>query len=107
MAQSLKVIAINEEGEVIAIVKDSNLAKEAEKFVDKLNEEVGKKKFDNLGLSIEIHYFDWARSEAVENIPTIKELIAQADEEAKNTVSTKTTREVIADGGNLLDLMLA
>lgn len=101
MTQDLRVIAVGLDGRDIAVVDNSTLAREAEARVEALNTYVGNKHFDNLGLDVEIGYFDWKKSEKVsKDVPTIAEYIAEHKEEVSFS-------QILAEGGSLLDLMMA
>jgi len=102
--QALLVIAYLANGGM-AVVEASDLAIKAEARVDELNSLLDDKNFDHLGLGTDnaIEWFDWKRAEKVkESVPTLDEIVAQKDA----TLSVEKAKEVIENGGNLLDLML-
>ena len=103
--QLLTIIAITYGGAVIA-VEASDLARKAEVRADELtSNNIARAELGiNPTLASQIEYFDYARNEKLkEETPTLAEFIE------KNTTSTADEKalEIVANGGSLLDLMMA
>ena len=103
--QLLTIIAITTGGAIVA-VEASDLARKADIRADELtSNDIARAEIGiNPTLASQIKYFDYARNEKLkENTMTLQEFIEQ------NTTSTadENALEIVANGGSLLDLMMA